>query len=71
MAPYFEDGLVYISLSALEDPAQLPATLTAGLGIRESGNNRPLLQALQDALRDKQMLLVLDNFKRYCRGGSG
>ena len=59
----FKDGLVYISLSALEDPAQLPATLTAGLGIRESGN-RPLLQALQDALRDKQMLLVLDNFEQ-------
>ncbi len=59
----FKDGLIYLSLVSVEDPALVPISLSAALGIREQGSH-PLLEDLQDALRDKQMLLVLDNFEQ-------
>ena len=46
----------------ISDPALLVPALAAALEVKESGA-RPLLTALKDFLRDKTLLLVLDNFE--------
>ena len=58
----FNDGLVYVPLVGVADPALVASTLARALGLRE-GQDTPL-EALQKALSDKQMLLVLDNFEQ-------
>jgi len=57
--PDYTDGVWLVELAPLSDPALVPATVAATLGVRES--NRPLTDQLTDVLRSKAMLLVLDN----------
>jgi predicted ATPase len=59
----FEHGAFFISLAPLRDPALVIATLAQTLGVKESAG-QPLLDSLKDALRDKSLLLVLDNFEQ-------
>ena len=58
----FPDGAAFVSLAPLVDPALVPATIAAALGVREAGD-QPLLTTLQRFLREKALLLVLDNFE--------
>jgi predicted ATPase/transcriptional regulator with XRE-family HTH domain len=58
----FKDGLLFVSLGPVSDPSLVAATLAEALGVRET-DARSLLHSLQDALRDKQMFLILDNFE--------
>lgn len=58
----FKDGLAYVPLVGVTDPALVGSTLARALGLRE-GQDTPL-EAMQKALSDKQMLLVLDNFEQ-------
>ena len=51
----FKDGLVYVPLGPIADPVLVAAAIGEGLGVRET-SDRPLLDCLQDVLRDKQML---------------
>ena len=57
----FRDGVLFISLAALEDPDLLVLTILEALGLKVS-RERPQ-QKLIESLREKQMLLVLDNFE--------
>lgn len=59
----FKDGLVYVPLGPIRDPALVGAAIAEGLGVRETPA-QTLLDGLQSALRDKQILLVLDNFEQ-------
>lgn len=59
----FPDGIYFIPLAALEDPALVLPAIAQSLGVREA-EGQPLLAALQEALHDKQLLLVLDNFEQ-------
>jgi hypothetical protein len=43
--------------------ASIPATVAGTLGVKEAGGE-PLLEILKDYLREKRMLLVLDNFEQ-------
>jgi predicted ATPase/class 3 adenylate cyclase len=63
MLSYFEDGLFFVSLSALRDPALVIPTVAQALGIKESGG-QPLLETLKEELRSKQLLLMLDNLEQ-------
>jgi predicted ATPase/class 3 adenylate cyclase len=56
----YADGVWLVELAALADPALLPQTVAAALGLREEPN-RPLTATLVDYLRPKSLLLVLDN----------
>jgi predicted ATPase/DNA-binding CsgD family transcriptional regulator len=67
----FPDGVAFISLGALRDPALLVPTLAQALGVKETaipGSHPPLLAHLHTYLRDKAMLLVLDNFEHLLPG---
>jgi predicted ATPase/DNA-binding SARP family transcriptional activator len=58
----FEDGVFFVPLAPIRDPALVVPIIARTLGIHEFGG-RPLLESLKDHLRDKHMLLVLDNFE--------
>ncbi len=56
----FPDGVWFIEFAPLADPALVPQTMTAALGMREEAG-RPLLDTLTNYLRAKTALLILDN----------
>jgi predicted ATPase/DNA-binding NarL/FixJ family response regulator len=58
----FPDGARFVDLTAVDEPALVMPTLARALGITELGD-RPLVGILQDTLRDKHLLLVMDNFE--------
>ncbi len=57
----FRDGVIFVSLASLENPALLEATILEALGLKISGDKAR--QQLTESLRDKHLLLVLDNFE--------
>ncbi|MBI5651877.1 MAG: hypothetical protein HZC40_15785 [Chloroflexi bacterium] len=59
LAP-FPDGVWLIELSALADPALVPQTVASIFDLRASGNLAPM-DLLKNYLREKNLLLVLDN----------
>ncbi len=59
---HFRDGVFYISLTPLSDPALVLPTIAHALGLTERPD-RGHLKALQDHLADKHLLLLLDNLE--------
>ena len=58
----FTDGTWFVSLAPLSDPELVIPTIAEILAVREVAG-RPQLEHLKVALREKQMLLLLDNFE--------
>jgi predicted ATPase/transcriptional regulator with XRE-family HTH domain len=56
----FEDGVFFIALASLEDGAHVPSTIVQILGF-VGKRNRSAIEVLMDGIRDRHMLLVLDN----------
>src|SRR5262249_15559358 len=56
----YPDGVWLIELAPLADPALVPPTVAAVLGVREEPQ-RALIATLIDALKPKTLLLLLDN----------
>ena len=56
----YPDGVWLVELAPVVDPGLVPQAVAAVIGVREQPG-RPLLQTLADALRDRHLLLVLDN----------
>jgi predicted ATPase/class 3 adenylate cyclase/Tfp pilus assembly protein PilF len=63
----FEDGAFFVSLAATTDPQLVASAIAAPLGMSEAGN-RPLEEVLREYLREKKLLLVLDNFEQILEG---
>jgi len=59
----FENGAVFVTLSAVSDPALLPSAIAEALHLQETGDVRPL-DAVLAHLRGFRLLLVLDNFEQ-------
>jgi predicted ATPase len=62
MAHDFSDGVYLVSLASLRDPAFVIATIARSIGVTRRGS-QPLLDRLKTSLREKQRLLLLDNFE--------
>ena len=58
----FTDGVALVELAPVREPALVASAIAAALGIKESGN-QPLAESLNEALQDRHLLLVLDNFE--------
>ncbi|HEU0026832.1 MAG TPA: helix-turn-helix domain-containing protein [Ktedonobacterales bacterium] len=58
----FEDGVYLVPLAALRDPALVMQAIAEAIGLRASANE-PLDEQARASLRDRQTLLVLDNFE--------
>jgi predicted ATPase/DNA-binding SARP family transcriptional activator len=56
----YPDGIWFISLDSLSDPALVPQTIASVFDIRES-RERPIIEILTNVLREKTTLLILDN----------
>src|SRR5205085_514993 len=56
----FAQGVFAVSLAALRDPALVLPAIAAALGVRETPG-RKIGDTLHDYVRDKGLLLVLDN----------
>jgi len=59
----FPDGVYFVSLAPVGDPAQVIPTIARALDIHESADNS-LQKQTQDYLRDRRLLLLLDNFEQ-------
>ncbi len=58
----FPDGIAFVALAPLMDPGLMVPTVARSLGVREAEGQTPR-EALHARLRDKRLLLVLDNFE--------
>ncbi len=63
MRDQFADGVCFVPLAPIRDPALVLSAIAQVLDIRESGA-RPLLEQLKQALRHRQQLLLLDNVEQ-------
>jgi predicted ATPase len=59
----FADGVVFVPLEPISDPALVTPTIAQTLGLIESGG-QPVTETLKGYLREKHLLLVLDNFEQ-------
>jgi len=59
----YRDGVVFVPLAEVSDPAQVPAAISQALGVREQAG-QPLLEQLQATLKPRGLLLLLDNFEQ-------
>lgn len=62
LAHSFADGVVYVQLASLVDPELVPSAVAGALGLQETGT-QPLIETIEEYLRDKRALLLLDNFE--------
>jgi predicted ATPase/class 3 adenylate cyclase len=63
LLPAYSDGVFFVELAPITDPALVPSTIAVALGVREEPA-RPIQESLKDALRDRETLIVLDNFEQ-------
>src|SRR5260370_16196379 len=59
----FADGVCFVPLASISDADLVITTIAEALGIKEAGE-RPVADLLQASLRDKHLLLLLDNFEQ-------
>src|ERR1700682_3534476 len=58
----YQHGAAFVALDSIQDADLVPARLVQSLGLHEQPG-RTLVGVVQEYLRDKQLLLVLDNFE--------
>jgi len=69
MRKRFADGVCFVSLAAISDPRLVVPAIAKELGIREVGEY-PLFEQLKVALRNRHLLLFLDNFEQVLKAAS-
>jgi predicted ATPase/class 3 adenylate cyclase len=63
----FADGVFFVPLAALTDPALVPSAIAGALSIREE-RERSVIERLQDFLKTRELLMVLDNVEHLVEG---
>ena len=63
LLPYYEDGVYFVDLAPVSNPEMVVSTIAQTLGVAEA-DATPIASRLRGHLRDKGMLLVLDNFEQ-------
>ncbi|HZH98642.1 MAG TPA: NB-ARC domain-containing protein, partial [Fimbriimonadaceae bacterium] len=64
----FEDGVCFVALAPISDPALVPSAMAQALQVKQ-GAGQSVAEALKQDLRERQLLLVLDNFERLLGAG--
>ena len=65
----FPDGVFFVALAPISDAHRVLPAIAETLGITESGS-QPLRSAVISFLKDKRLLLVLDNFEQVTGCGA-
>lgn len=60
MAAAFREGIYFVSLAPISDPALVTNAIASAIGVIEVPS-QPLLETLKHALRESHLLLLLDN----------
>jgi predicted ATPase len=63
MWKHFSDGVCFVTLAAINDPELVFPAIAQELGIPEIGT-QSLFEQVKVSLKDKQLLLILDNFEQ-------
>ena len=58
----YPDGVYFVPLAPVRDPGLVPSTIAQSLGLQDA-RDRPLMDHLISQLRERKVLLVLDNFE--------
>jgi len=66
----FPDGVFFVPLASLRDPSLVLPTVAQTLGLREAAG-QSVAEQLADHLRDKHLLLVLDNVEQVTAAAPG
>jgi predicted ATPase/class 3 adenylate cyclase len=64
----YADGAFFVELAPITDWRLVPSAIASALDVREAAD-RPLIEALKETLRDRQLLLVLDNCEQVADAG--
>ena len=64
----FADGVAFVLLAPIQDPNLAIPAIAQALGVAESAE-RSVLENVKEFLRDKEMLLLLDNFEHVVAAG--
>jgi predicted ATPase/class 3 adenylate cyclase len=59
----YADGVFVVELAPITDPELVVSAIAGAIGVRGMPD-RPLIDSLKDALREKELFLVLDNFEQ-------
>ena len=71
MLDHFKDGVYLVKLESVNDPELVISTIAETVGIRETLGSQPIAEMLKNLLRDKQTLLLLDNFEQVLEAAPG
>jgi predicted ATPase/class 3 adenylate cyclase/DNA-binding CsgD family transcriptional regulator len=63
LSDLFPDGVFFVNLAPLSDPALVVPTIAQMLGVKEAAG-QPLLDSVSASLQMKELLLLLDNFEQ-------
>jgi predicted ATPase len=63
VADAFPDGVYFVPLEPIRDPFLVASRIATAVGVAETGA-RPIAETLSEWLRDRRLLLVLDNFEQ-------
>lgn len=69
MADNFRDGAYFVALASVSDPTLVMNTIVTAVGVNETPD-QPLIETLKRVLRERQMLLILDNFEHLLAAAS-
>ncbi len=70
VAPYFADGVVCVDLAPLADPTLVPNGVAEALGVKSRAEHS-LTDAIVARVRNKQLLLLLDNCEHLLAAAAG
>jgi predicted ATPase len=66
---HFKDGAFFVALAPLTDAHLVPSAIAQILGVKELAD-KAIEESLREYLRDKEILLVLDNFEQVLEAGT-
>ena len=64
----FADGESFVALAPISNPALVPSAIAQALRVKQEAG-QSVTEALEQYLRNRQLLLVLDNFERLLEAG--
>ena len=65
----YPDGVYFVPLAPVRDPGLVPSTIAQSIGLQDA-RDRPLMEHLVSQLRERQLLIVLDNFEHLLDGAA-
>ncbi|HEX7950661.1 MAG TPA: adenylate/guanylate cyclase domain-containing protein [Candidatus Limnocylindrales bacterium] len=66
----YRDGTWFVELAPVRDPGLIPSAIASAVGVRESPDV-PIVDTLREYLRERELLLVIDNLEQLLPDGAG